>query len=299
MKAIHHLQLRSNCLYLGGEGNNAEKLSGGFYDHTFIPEFAGEYFRHKYFAITYILKGHGVFKDHCARSFDYREGDLVFRHADTPFFMSKCFREDGWLEFSAALPQSLSDALLAAGVLRKDLTFLSPGISPALLGMAEAYTDSLFCVNKNAGAAQAYAAILNFLDELARSTAPENFAGTPKEMGQLEQVRQLLDDVSDTTPLPLLARRIGMGYENFRKSFRRRFGLSPQEYRIQRRLDQADALLRHTRLSIKEIAGRLGYSDITAFSRQYRKFRRVPPSSGRDALPPAAGGAAFPGVPGR
>lgn len=30
MKAIHHLQLRSNCLYLGGEGNNAEKLSGGF-----------------------------------------------------------------------------------------------------------------------------------------------------------------------------------------------------------------------------------------------------------------------------
>ena len=61
MKAIHHLQLRSNCLYLGGEGNNAEKLSGGFYDHTFIPEFAGEYFRHKYFASTYILKGHGVF----------------------------------------------------------------------------------------------------------------------------------------------------------------------------------------------------------------------------------------------
>ena len=55
MKAIHHLQLRSNCLYLGGEGNNAEKLSGGFYDHTFIPEFAGEYFRHKYFAITYIF----------------------------------------------------------------------------------------------------------------------------------------------------------------------------------------------------------------------------------------------------
>lgn len=54
MKAIHHLQLRSNCLYLGGEGNNAEKLSGGFYDHTFIPEFAGEYFRHKYFAITYM-----------------------------------------------------------------------------------------------------------------------------------------------------------------------------------------------------------------------------------------------------
>lgn len=163
MKAIQHLQLRSNCLYLGSGENHAEKLSGGFYDHTFIPEYAGGYSRHKYFAITYIIKGYGIFKDHLSRSFNYREGDLVLRHADTPFYMSKHFRADGWLEFSAALPQSLSDALLAAGVLRKDLTFLSPGISPALLGAAEAYTDSLFCINKSTGAARAYAAILNFL----------------------------------------------------------------------------------------------------------------------------------------
>ncbi|MEI3001349.1 MAG: AraC family ligand binding domain-containing protein [Victivallis sp.] len=120
MKAIQHLQLRSNCLYLGSGEDHAEKLSGGFYDHTFIPEYAGGYSRHKYFAITYIIKGYGIFKDHLSRSFNYREGDLVLRHADTPFYMSKHFRADGWLEFSAALPQSLSDALLAAGVLRKD-----------------------------------------------------------------------------------------------------------------------------------------------------------------------------------
>ena len=116
-------------------------------------------------------------------------------------------------------------------------------------------------------------------------------------MQRLERIKQLLDDVSDTTPLPQLARSIGMGYENFRKSFRRWTGLSPQDYRIQRRLNQADALLLHTRLSIKEIAERLGYSDITAFSRQYRKFRRVPPSSKRDLLPPAAGSALPPGTP--
>lgn len=297
MKAIQHLQLRSNCLYLGGGEDHAEKLSGGFYDHTFIPEYAGGYSRHKYFAITYIIKGYGIFKDHLSRSFNYREGDLVLRHADTPFYMSKHFRADGWLEFSAALPQSLSDALLAAGVLRKNLTFLSPGISPALLGAAEAYTDSLFCINKSTGAARAYAAILNFFDELAGSTTPGVFSGNRKEMQRLERIKQLLDDVSDTTPLPQLARSIGMGYENFRKSFRRWTGLSPQDYRIQRRLNQADALLLHTRLSIKEIAERLGYSDITAFSRQYRKFRRVPPSSKRDLLPPAAGRALPPGTP--
>lgn len=42
MKAIQHLQLRSNCLYLGSGEDHAEKLSGGFYDHTFIPEYAGD-----------------------------------------------------------------------------------------------------------------------------------------------------------------------------------------------------------------------------------------------------------------
>lgn len=287
MKSNFPVKLRSNCRYLGGEENHAEKLSGGFYDHKFIPECSGGYLRHKYFAITYILKGYGVFKDHCLRCFNYQEGDLVLRHADTPFFMSKHFRADGWLEFSAALPQSLSDALLAAGILQKNLTFLSPGITPALLGAAEAYTDSLFCVNRITGVGRAYAAILNFFDELARSTAPSIFPENPKEMQQLEKIKQLLDDVSNTDPLPQLARQVGMGYENFRKSFRRWTGVSPQEYRIQRRLDQADALLRHTNLSIKEIAERLGYSDIVIFSRQYQKFRHVSPSAGRGAMPPA------------
>lgn len=83
MKAIQHLQLRSNCLYLGSGENHAEKLSGGFYDHTFIPEYAGGYSRHKYFAITYIIKGYGIFKDHLVPEFQLpggRPGPPACRH---------------------------------------------------------------------------------------------------------------------------------------------------------------------------------------------------------------------------
>lgn len=211
--------------------------------------------------------------------------------------MSKHFRADGWLEFSAALPQSLSDALLAAGVLSKDLTFLSPGISPALLGAAEAYTDSLFCINKSTGAARAYAAILNFFDELAGSTTPGVFSGNRKEMQRLERIKQLLDDVSDTTPLPQLARRPAWATKTSGNpsvagpgSLRRITAFSGDSTRPMRCCCTPGSQSRRSpngsaTPTSPHSPGNTGNS--AAF----------PPSSKRDLLPPAAGRALPPGTP--
>jgi AraC-like DNA-binding protein len=69
----------------------------------------------------------------------------------------------------------------------------------------------------------------------------------------------------------------GISYERFRKIFREQTGLSPNDYRIRRRMDLARAMLVQQRSSIKQIAYTLGYPDPFSFSRQFKQVVGVPP----------------------
>jgi AraC family transcriptional regulator of arabinose operon len=63
----------------------------------------------------------------------------------------------------------------------------------------------------------------------------------------------------------------GWGYESFRKTFAKKMGVSPGQYIIQRRMDEACRLLRSRRLSVKETAMTLGYKSQYEFSAQFRR----------------------------
>jgi AraC-like DNA-binding protein len=76
-------------------------------------------------------------------------------------------------------------------------------------------------------------------------------------------------------------RRHGVGYENFRKMFKRQNGVSPWRYRILRRLDAAYTMLRNPELQISEIASALGYSSQFEFSAQFKKHLGISPSKFR------------------
>ncbi len=73
-------------------------------------------------------------------------------------------------------------------------------------------------------------------------------------------------------------RQNGWGYEQFRKSFTRKMGISPKHYLIQRRVDEACRLLRSYRYSVKEVASLLGYSSPFEFSAQFKKVTGFSPS---------------------
>ena len=69
--------------------------------------------------------------------------------------------------------------------------------------------------------------------------------------------------------------------------FTRRFkgitGMTPNRFIVEERLGRAESYLRETDLSIQEIASRLGYQDVYFFSRQFRRFRGLPPSRVRNS----------------
>jgi len=68
-----------------------------------------------------------------------------------------------------------------------------------------------------------------------------------------------------------LAKQEHISYAYFRTIFKKKTGTSPNQYIIMLRLRNASILLKQTELSIKEIAGSVGFSDQMYFSRIFKK----------------------------
>jgi len=67
----------------------------------------------------------------------------------------------------------------------------------------------------------------------------------------------------------------------FSNLFTKQFGVSPQKYILQKRLNSAAILLFESTKSIKEIAFECGFDNEAYFNRQFRKFMGVPPGKYR------------------
>jgi AraC family transcriptional regulator len=69
--------------------------------------------------------------------------------------------------------------------------------------------------------------------------------------------------------------------------FKKHMGVTPHEYILRRRMETAQLLLKHSTLSIKEIAERLVFSDQYHFSNYFKKCSGMSPSRFRKPEPTA------------
>lgn len=80
-----------------------------------------------------------------------------------------------------------------------------------------------------------------------------------------------------------LAEVIGQSEDYFARRFRRTFGESPQAWLMRRRMLGAGRHLRDSGMTVAQCAATVGYTDVSQFSRQFRRTLGVPPSRYRRA----------------
>jgi AraC family transcriptional regulator, arabinose operon regulatory protein len=101
---------------------------------------------------------------------------------------------------------------------------------------------------------------------------------TSAEMKLIENACLLITaDPSNRSRLESIARKIGLGYSNFRRLFHEKMGISPGDYRIRKRIELACELL-SSGLSQKQVAFKLGYPEVQGFSRQFHRFMGISPA---------------------
>ncbi len=99
---------------------------------------------------------------------------------------------------------------------------------------------------------------------------------------QVQQVQDWIAAHSDQAiTLQGLAEQVHLGVRTLQRRFQAATGMSPMLYQQQVRLSLAKDLLEDTRLSVAEVAARLGYLDRVAFGRLFKKHTGLTPAAYR------------------
>lgn len=96
-----------------------------------------------------------------------------------------------------------------------------------------------------------------------------------------QALRQIEDSAGKHLDLQDLASSLHVSYSYFRRCFRQHTGLSPHQYRLHLKMASAGALLRDTKLSVKETAFRSGFQSEHYFCRFFKKHTGQTPTEYR------------------
>ena len=132
------------------------------------------------------------------------------------------------------------------------------------------------------GAGAALRAMGRFLHLLGDILAANADARDGRE-AWLEQALQLLGNPGDRGwPAPQqVARAVGLSYDNFRKQFAARTGVSPGQHQKRRRIERACAALYEGSEGFKELAEQLEFCDVFHFSKAFKQVVGLTPSEFR------------------
>ena len=110
------------------------------------------------------------------------------------------------------------------------------------------------------------------------STVRRGARAVHRHTGIQNAVRLLEERLAESVPLEELAAAARLSDRSLLRHFQNATGFSPRQYQLRLRVARAGEWLRAGQLSIKEIAGRLGFPDTKYFSRMFHKITGEPPS---------------------
>ena len=102
------------------------------------------------------------------------------------------------------------------------------------------------------------------------------------------QLRPAIDFINENLDQDLklaeIAAVVNMSQFYFARMFKQLMGISPHQYVVGRRMERAQQLLTKSQLSVAEIASRVGFSNQSHFTAQFRKATGTTPKSYRARL---------------
>ena len=126
-----------------------------------------------------------------------------------------------------------------------------------------------------------------FSPEIRQRFSPSP-VGAPRDLHGDELVAdaqtEIAKDLRCVPSVPNLAERLGVSGRTLARRFKMAAGLSIGDYALQRRLDEAQSLLRRTNLSVTEVADAVGLTDPSHFTRVFKKQLGLTPTRYRTAV---------------
>jgi AraC family transcriptional regulator, arabinose operon regulatory protein len=225
------------------------------------------------FVLIYAIRGTATYFDPTGEPHPVRAGDAVQMHANQSHGLQP--GADGqWAEAYLMIDGTSAEAITRLRAIDPSRMMLRPGVDLSIVDLFDRLLDELLTASDDRMPLMVSRVHEILATILLRDRRDDG--STHARMVQ-EACRRISESPADKPNLQPLLDEHGISYERFRKIFRAQTGLSPNDYRIRRRMDLARAMLVQQRSSIKQIAYTLGYPDPFSFSRQFKQVVGVSP----------------------
>lgn len=113
----------------------------------------------------------------------------------------------------------------------------------------------------------------HFFDKVENRAHTQSKSIAPADLKALMAVRHALEQNWDTPQSnETLASSAGMSLSKFKGLFKQVFGITPYQYHLQYKLDKAKEMLLQQQHSISEVGYLIGYSNLSQFSKAFKKY---------------------------
>ncbi len=232
--------------------------------------FGNNRFRTEQYALVYIASGTGSIIIDKVR-YRLAPGDAFQRfpgitHADVMDTPSE--------RYFIAVPREGYDLLMLTHALID-----TPVLRPRLTAITKRFTAMIRTLARTPDEHVSYT-LFDMLSFIADVHASARNARTPGGIPFETAAAMLSRDLDAQVSLPDIAKRLGINYNTFRKRFQGSAGMSPADFRLKKRMERAMEFLAEG-MTVTAVAARLNYSDIYAFSAQFKRTVGVAPNAFR------------------
>jgi AraC-like DNA-binding protein len=230
------------------------------------------------FALLYIVGGSGIFESAHQTPLNINAGDCIILFPGE-WHRYKPAGATGWEEYWVIFAGSLVESWRQANFINPKLPLLLKGDDYLLSPLFE---DMLRLTGPKSGKRPLELAALCYMIIARLLSEPKNPTHSKTKYEHLYEAGDYLCmHLEDDVDLSKLAKHLGMSYSNFRRSFTKHFGTSPDRFHQDARVARVKQFLVETDLPLKEIAEKLHYSNEFYMMRVFKRHTGLTPTHWR------------------
>ncbi len=227
------------------------------------------------YQIIYITRGQGVFESAHQKEIPVKAGSilLLFPHEKHRY---KPDDETGWDEYWIGIKGEIIQQLQASGHIRPENACLTIGLQTGIVNLFNEIIETAQLEQPGYQPLISGAA-LHLLGTIHAVARQHSLA---KDEDSIILRAQLLFRANVHHPYSpeKAAAELNVGYSWFRKQFKSHTGMSPGQYYLQLKIEEARNLLMTGGVSVKEIAGRLNFDSVFYFSKLFKAKTGLSPT---------------------
>ncbi|HEX3007005.1 MAG TPA: AraC family transcriptional regulator [Bacteroidales bacterium] len=233
---------------------------------------------HEY-QINYITEGEGIIETNDGE-FEIKEGSILLIKPNS-WHRYKPLKSTGWMEHYVGFNGDFADKIIENSLVFQNTPVVQIDFQEKIV--EEFYKIFNYIKSEKPGYQQICTGLVIYILGLIISLKKnENFKSSEIEKSIQKACLFIRDNLNQNINVEGMAESLKIDYSIFRKAFKKYTGLSPIQYHLSLRMQQAAYLLTNSNQSIKEISFNLGFSSVFYFSKLFKEKMNATPSDFRE-----------------